>query len=85
MAISISDLIAKKEQVEAGKKAFDSAWKELKDFGYLKVHFMPDNGKEESEYSGWEKLCNNLPIGYALIVCHGYNVCHTEHRQDDSC
>ena len=23
-----------------GKKAFDSAWKELKDFGYLKVHFM---------------------------------------------
>ena len=23
-----------------GKKAFDSAWKELKDFGYLKVHFI---------------------------------------------
>ena len=33
-----------------GKKAFDSAWKELKDFGYLKVHFMPDNGKWKTEY-----------------------------------
>lgn len=33
-----------------GKKAFDSAWKELKDFGYLKVHFMPDNGKWQAEY-----------------------------------
>ncbi|MBP3665086.1 MAG: RNA replicase, partial [Tyzzerella sp.] len=33
-----------------GKKAFDSAWKELKDFGYLKVHFMPDNGKWQTEY-----------------------------------
>ena len=32
-----------------GKKAFDSAWKELKDFGYLKVHFMPDNGKWQAE------------------------------------
>ena len=33
-----------------GKKAFDSAWKELKDFGYLKVHFMPDNGVWRAEY-----------------------------------
>ena len=33
-----------------GKKAFDSAWKELKDFGYLKVHFMQDNGKWKTEY-----------------------------------
>lgn len=33
-----------------GKKAFDSAWKELKDFGYLKAHFMPDNGKWQAEY-----------------------------------
>ncbi len=33
-----------------GKKAFDSAWKELKDFGYLKVHFMLDNGKWKTEY-----------------------------------
>lgn len=33
-----------------GKKAFDSAWKELKDFGYLKVHFMPENGKWQAEY-----------------------------------
>ncbi len=33
-----------------GRKAFDSAWKELKDFGYLKVHFMPDNGKWRAEY-----------------------------------
>lgn len=33
-----------------GRKAFDSAWKELKDNGYLKVHFMPDNGKWRVEY-----------------------------------
>lgn len=33
-----------------GRKAFDSAWQELKDNGYLKVHFMPDNGKWRAEY-----------------------------------
>ena len=38
------------ESDQRRKKAFDSAWKELKDFGYLKVHFMPDNGKWQAEY-----------------------------------
>lgn len=33
-----------------GRKAFDTAWQELKDNGYLKVHFMPDNGKWRAEY-----------------------------------
>lgn len=33
-----------------GRKAFDTAWQELKDTGYLKVHFMPDNGKWQAEY-----------------------------------
>jgi hypothetical protein len=33
-----------------GRKAFDSAWQELKDKGYLKVHFLPDNGKWRAEY-----------------------------------
>ena len=33
-----------------GRKAFDSAWNELKNSGYLKVHFMPDNGKWRTEY-----------------------------------
>ncbi len=33
-----------------GRKAFDSAWKELKESGYLKVHFMPDNGNWQAEY-----------------------------------
>ena len=33
-----------------GRKAFDTAWQELKDNGYLKVHFMPDNGKWQAEY-----------------------------------
>lgn len=33
-----------------GRKAFDTAWQELKDSGYLKVHFMPDNGKWRAEY-----------------------------------
>lgn len=39
-----------KNLTKEGNKAFDSAWKELKDFGYLKVHFMPDNGKWRTEY-----------------------------------
>ncbi len=39
-----------KNLTKEGNKAFDSAWKELKDFGYLKVHFMPDNGKWQAEY-----------------------------------
>lgn len=42
-----------------GKKAFDSTWKELKDFGYLKVHFMPDNGKWQAEY----ELLNEPDLG----------------------
>ena len=33
-----------------GRKAFDTAWQELKDNGYLKVYFMPDNGKWRAEY-----------------------------------
>ena len=33
-----------------GKKAFDSAWKELKESGYLKVHIMSDNGRWRTEY-----------------------------------
>jgi hypothetical protein len=33
-----------------GNKAFDSAWKELKDTGYLKVHIMSDNGRWRTEY-----------------------------------
>lgn len=33
-----------------GSKAFDSAWKELKDNGYLKVHIMADGGKWRTEY-----------------------------------
>ena len=33
-----------------GRKAFDTAWQELKDNGYLKVHFMLDNGKWRAEY-----------------------------------
>lgn len=33
-----------------GRKAFDTAWQELKDNGYLRVHFMPDNGKWRAEY-----------------------------------
>lgn len=33
-----------------GTKAFDSAWKELKDTGYLKVHIMADGGKWRTEY-----------------------------------
>ena len=33
-----------------GRKVFDTAWQELKDNGYLKVHFMPDNGKWRAEY-----------------------------------
>ncbi len=33
-----------------GRKAFDTAWQELKDNGYLKVHFMPNNGKWQAEY-----------------------------------
>lgn len=36
--------------VKEGRKAFDTAWQELKDNGYLKVHFMPDNGKWRAEY-----------------------------------
>lgn len=52
--ISIPDKKWTKEDfrnlTKEGKKAFDSAWKELKDFGYLKVHFMPDNGKWQTEY-----------------------------------
>lgn len=52
--ISMPDRKWKKEDfrnlTKEGKKAFDSAWKELKDFGYLKVHFMPDNGVWRAEY-----------------------------------
>jgi hypothetical protein len=33
-----------------GSKAFDGAWKELKDTGYLKVHIMSDNGRWRTEY-----------------------------------
>lgn len=33
-----------------GSKAFDSAWKELKESGYLKVHIMSDNGRWRTEY-----------------------------------
>lgn len=33
-----------------GNKAFDSAWKELKESGYLKVHIMSDNGRWRTEY-----------------------------------
>ena len=33
-----------------GQKAFDSAWKELKDNGYLKVHIMPSGGRWHTEY-----------------------------------
>ena len=33
-----------------GTKAFDSAWKELKETGYLKVHIMSDNGRWRTEY-----------------------------------
>ncbi len=33
-----------------GQKAFDSAWKELKDNGYLKVHIMPVSGRWHTEY-----------------------------------
>ncbi len=33
-----------------GTKAFDSAWKELKDGGYLKVHIMADGGRWHTEY-----------------------------------
>ena len=34
---------------ERREKAFDSAWKELKESGYLKVHIMSDNGRR-TEY-----------------------------------
>lgn len=33
-----------------GRKAFDSAWQELKDTGYLKVHIMADGGRWHTEY-----------------------------------
>lgn len=33
-----------------GSKAFDSAWKELMESGYLKVHIMSDNGRWRTEY-----------------------------------
>ena len=33
-----------------GKKAFDSAWKELKESGYLKVNIMSDNVRWRTEY-----------------------------------
>ena len=36
--------------VKEGNKAFDSAWKELKESGYLKVHIMSDNGRWRTEY-----------------------------------
>lgn len=32
-----------------GRKAFDSAWQELKDTGYLKVHIMADGGRWHTE------------------------------------
>jgi hypothetical protein len=38
-----------------GRKAFDGAWKELKDTGYLKVHIMAVGGRWHTEYELLDK------------------------------
>lgn len=52
--ISMPDKIWTKDDfirlTKEGKKAFESAWQELKDTGYLKVHCMANDGKWRTEY-----------------------------------
>lgn len=45
-----------------GDKAFESAWRELKEFGYLKSHIMP-NGKKGSQFATEFELLDEPVVG----------------------
>lgn len=55
-----------------GEKAFDSAWKELKDCGYLKIHRSPTGEKDQFvyEYELLDEADNSRP-SFLMLNKHG--------------